>query len=150
MIVKQRHTPFDHRKRPSMTNPQSEILFGTVSPQFIVPDVVATAEYYRDVLGFQIVDYFLDPPVHAIVSRGFTQVFFALANETAGVSNRALKPVGLDAYFRVTGLERLAEEFRGKGATILEGPVVRVYQLRELVVQDCNGFVLVFGEDVSK
>jgi hypothetical protein len=34
-----------------------------VAPQFIVPDVVAAAEYYRDKLGFQILGYFLEPPV---------------------------------------------------------------------------------------
>ncbi len=38
-----------------------------ISPQFVVPDVVAAAEYYRSVLGFRILGYFLDPPVYAIV-----------------------------------------------------------------------------------
>jgi catechol 2,3-dioxygenase-like lactoylglutathione lyase family enzyme len=40
-----------------------------ISPQFVVPDVVAAAEYYRDILGFRILGYFLDPPVYAIVAR---------------------------------------------------------------------------------
>jgi hypothetical protein len=34
-----------------------------ISPQFVVPDVVAAAEYYRDVLRFRTLGYFLDPPV---------------------------------------------------------------------------------------
>jgi hypothetical protein len=38
-------------------------------PQFTVPDVVQTAEYYRDVLGFAIAGYWADPPVFAIVQR---------------------------------------------------------------------------------
>ena len=117
-----------------MPSPQPEIIIVTVAPQFIVLDVVATADYYRDVLGFTINDYFLDPPVHAIVSRGFAQVFLGLATGSAGISNRTLKPVGIDAYFRVPALDRLAEEIIAKGATILEGPVTRVYEVRELVV----------------
>jgi catechol 2,3-dioxygenase-like lactoylglutathione lyase family enzyme len=34
-----------------------------------VPDVVATAEFYRDKLGFELLGYFLDPPVYAMVRR---------------------------------------------------------------------------------
>jgi len=33
------------------------IRFDAAIPQFTVPDVVRTAEYYRDVLGFQIAGY---------------------------------------------------------------------------------------------
>lgn len=128
--------------------PDSPVLFGAVAPQFIVADVVATAEYYRDVLGFEILGYFLAPPVHAIVGRGTCEVFFGKATGAAGVSNRAIKPGGIDAYFRIEGLDVFHREISAQGAKILEGPVVRVYQMREITIEDCNGFVLVFGEDV--
>jgi len=36
----------------------------SICPQFVVPDVVASAEHYRDVLEFKIMGYWLDPPVH--------------------------------------------------------------------------------------
>jgi len=49
-----------------------------ISPQFVLPDVVASAEYYRDVLGFRILGYFLNPPVHAIVARDSSK--FILGN----------------------------------------------------------------------
>ena len=54
-------------------------------PQFTVPDLVRTAEYYRDVLGFKIDGYWdgqhaslapANPPVFAIVSRDGVQLFF--------------------------------------------------------------------------
>jgi len=32
-----------------------------IAPQIIVPDVVKTAEYYRDILGFTLIGYFMDP-----------------------------------------------------------------------------------------
>lgn len=129
--------------------PHSQILFGAVAPQFIVADVVATAEYYRNVLGFEILGYFLDPPVHAIVGRGMCEVFFGKATGAAGASNRAIKPGGIDAYFRVEGLDAFHGEIFAQGAKILEGPVIRVYQMREITIEDCNGFVLVFGEDAT-
>ena len=59
--------------------------FVAAVPQFTVPDLVRTAEYYRDVLGFQIAGYWDGervslvpdtPPVFAIVWRDQVQVFF--------------------------------------------------------------------------
>ena len=128
---------------------ESKIVLGAVAPQFVVEDVVRAAEHYRDVLGFEITDTFLDPPVHIIVTRGYCQVFLARANGETGTSNRRLKPEAIDAYFRVRGVEALAEELRSKGADIVEGPVRRSYDMLELVVKDADGFVLVFGEDVG-
>lgn len=131
-----------------MHDSMAKVSFGTVAPQFIVSDVVATAEFYRDVLGFEITDYFLEPPVHGIVSRGASQVCLAQGSGTVGVSNSSLKPVGIDAYFRVKGLDAFVKEIVSKGADIVEGPIARIYDVREVVVKDSNGFVLVFGEDI--
>lgn len=39
------------------------IKFLGIAPEFLVPNVKEAAEYYRDVLGFEINSYFLDPPV---------------------------------------------------------------------------------------
>ena len=38
-------------------------------PHFVVADVVAAAEYYRDVFGFRIMGVFFEPPVFAMVER---------------------------------------------------------------------------------
>ena len=139
-----------------MSQTAPAITFVAAVPQFTVPDLVRTAEYYRDVLGFQIAGYWdgesvsLVPetaPVFAIVYRDQVQVFF----------NRADQPVvrthpaegAPDIYLRVMGIDALAEELRTRGADIIDGPEDRVYGQRELVVTDCNGLVLCFGEDTS-
>ena len=44
------------------------------------------------------------------------------------------------------GIPRPAER---SGADIVEGPVDREYQQRELLIRDLNGFVLRFGQGVS-
>jgi catechol 2,3-dioxygenase-like lactoylglutathione lyase family enzyme len=133
------------------------IRFVAAVPQFTVPDLVRTAEYYRDVLGFQIAGYWdgervsLVPdasPVFAIVWRDQIQVFFNRADQPDGRTGRA--EGACDAYFRVIGIDALAEELRTRGAEIIDGPEDRVYGQRELVVGDCNGLVLAFGEDVSQ
>ena len=122
------------------------IEFQSAVPQFTVPDVVRTAEYYRDVLGFEIDGYWADPPVFAIVRRGAVQVFFSLARGSEVRTGRA--PGAYDAYFYVTDVDALADELRGRGAEIVEGPVTRMYPQRELVIRECNGLILTFGERV--
>ena len=125
-------------------------------PQFTVPDLVRTAEYYRDVLGFQIAGYWDGkqasfatdpPPVFAIVWRDDVQIFFNRADQPI-VRNHPAEGAP-DVYLRVTGVDALAEELRTRGADIIDGPEDRVYGQRELVVTDCNGLILCFGEDTS-
>jgi hypothetical protein len=117
---------------------------------------VRTAEYYRDVLGFGIAGYWDGervslatdpPPVFGIVSRDEVRVFFSRADQWA--AQRPRVQVSYDAYFDVAGVDALAAELRSRGAAVLDGPEDRAYEQRELVVRDCNGFVLAFGEDTS-
>ena len=130
-----------------MTTPVDPVVrLDAVAPQFTVPDVVRTAEHYRDVLGFRIADYWGAPPTFAIVWRDAVEIFLNQADGSPPRSGRARG--AYDMYLRVAGVARLAEELRGRGAEIVEGPARRVYDQLELVVRDCNGLVLCFGEPV--
>ena len=51
-----------------------------IPPQFVVPDVVAAPEYYRDVWGFGLLGYFVDPPVFAIVAGDSVEIQFGKAD----------------------------------------------------------------------
>jgi catechol 2,3-dioxygenase-like lactoylglutathione lyase family enzyme len=141
-----------------MTFPSpANIRFQSVVPQFTVPDLVRTAEYYRDVLGFQIAGYWDGervtmapdvPPVFAIVTRDQVRVHFNLADGAAVGRGRAAG--AYDAYFHVEGIDALAKELRERRAEILDGPEDRIYGQRELVVRDCNGLILAFGEETAR
>lgn len=136
------------------------IRFDAAIPQFTVPDLVRTAEYYRDVLGFQIAGYWdgesvsLVPdtrPVFAIVWRDDVRVFFNRADEADQAEVRTGRAEGgYDAGFQIVGVDELAAELRARGADILNGPETRVYQQREIVVKDCNGLILCFAEDMMQ
>ena len=54
-----------------MTEPDapSSAKFLGISPCFLVDDVVKSAEYYRDVLGFHFERYWGEPPCFVIVIR---------------------------------------------------------------------------------
>lgn len=111
----------------------------------MVPDVVAAAEYYRDVLGFKILGYFAKPPVYSMVSRDGVEIHFGKA-EAAGTSNADVRSGSFDLYIWVSDVESIFEELRAAGADIVEGPVKRVYESTEVVVRDLNGFHLVFAD----
>jgi predicted enzyme related to lactoylglutathione lyase len=119
------------------------IRFKAAVPQFPVPDVVRTAEYYRDVLGFTIAGYWNSPPAFGIVRRDAVEVFF---NHDAHAA--PWERAGYDAYFHVDDVDELAEELKRNGADIVDGPEDRIYEQRELVVRDCNGLILCFGESI--
>jgi predicted enzyme related to lactoylglutathione lyase len=128
---------------PEENNPRLR----SIAPHFAVPDVVAAAEYYRDVLGFTLNSYFLDPPVFAMLERDGVAIH--LGKQDAGMSavpNSSFRQIGLDAYIWVEKIAALAAEFAAAGADIVEGPVTRVYGCTEIVVRDLNGYRIAFGE----
>jgi len=118
-----------------------------IAPQFVVPDVVKTAEFYRDKLGFELLGFFADPPVYAMVRRDSAEIHFGKADSDKIQTNEAVRRgLGTDAYIFVTDVNELYREFKERGVEITEGPVKRVYECTEITVKDCNGFQLVFGE----
>lgn len=121
------------------------IQFKSIAPSFVVSDVVATAEYYRDVLGFEILGFFADPPVFAMVGRGGVEIHFGKADADPQRSNLELRKISSDAYIWVDDVEALHQELIASGADIIEGPTLRIYNCVEMEVRDCNGFKLVFS-----
>lgn len=121
--------------------------FSGIAPQIVVSDVVATATYYRDVLGFTLFGYFLDPPVYAMVGRDGIQIHFGKADgEAVQQTNVPLRKVGFDLYIWVSDIDALYAELLERGADLVEKPVDRVYGNRECAVRDCNGFKITFGQ----
>lgn len=118
-------------------------ILGTV-PRLVVGDVVKTAEYYRDRLGFQIDHYERKPPVRAALSRDAVQLRLDLATTGAAPSNREFRDDAVDVEFLVDDVDGLADELRGRKAYLHRDPQDVAGGRRELRVVDCNGFVLAF------
>ena len=125
----------------------AQLKFKSVAPQFVVSDVVKTAEFDRDQLGFTILGYFADPPVFAMVARDGVEMHFGKADSDRIQVNESVRQgLGSDVYIWVTDINALFEELSGKNVEIVEGPIKRIYDCTEVVVRDCNGFQLVFAE----
>ncbi len=121
--------------------------FTGLAPQFVVPDVVAAAEWYRDKLGFELLGTFLDPPVYSMVRRGNAEIHFGKADGAELNMNEQVRHgLGTDAYIFVTDIAALFDELTANGVAIVEGPTRRPYGCVEITIRDLNGFQLVFGE----
>jgi hypothetical protein len=118
------------------------------SPSFPVADVFATAEYYRDVLGFSFDRIWGQPPSFVILDRDDARLMIKqVAAEALPTPARKRSNEQYDVYIYASDVTALAEELGGKGADIMEGPIDRpIYNGRELIVRDCDGRVICFGQ----
>ena len=119
--------------------------FESIAPQFVVPNVVRTAEWYRDNLGFELLGYFWDPPVYAIVGRGGVKIHFGKGDSDATATNVSIRRGSLDAYVLVSNIQELYDEFISKGIKVPYPPTRRIYDRTEIEIVDCDGHTLVFG-----
>jgi hypothetical protein len=117
------------------------------APYFLVPDVRATAEHYRERFGFEIGRFYGDPPTFTIVSRD--GIAICLKEAVAPVPQSCAVPSEgrADAYIWVTDLFALADELRTRGADLVTDPLDQsIYEGRDMQVRDCDGRILVFGQ----
>jgi predicted enzyme related to lactoylglutathione lyase len=56
---------------------------------------------------------------------------------------------GSDFYIVVTAIDELYEELTGRGAKVLLEPTDWPHGMREFVVEDNNGYRMIFGEPVG-
>jgi uncharacterized glyoxalase superfamily protein PhnB len=123
-----------------------------IAPYFIVDDVVATADYYRDKLGFGYDRFWGDPPAFCMVKRNGVVIMLSQVEEAGAMRpNRLADPEGgaWDAYVWVEDADALRAEFRARGVTIARELCDQPYGCRDFDVEDCNGFRLCFGHDIE-
>lgn len=119
----------------------------SIAPQFVVPDVRRTAEWYRDNLGFEILGYFFEePPVYSIIQRDAIKLHLGRGDTDKTISNTDVREMSMEAYVLVDDVNALYEEFLSKGVEMPYPPTHRIYDRTEIEVTDCDGHKLVFGE----
>jgi predicted enzyme related to lactoylglutathione lyase len=120
----------------------------SVAPVLIVDNVAATADYYRDVLGFAYDRLWGDPPSFCMVRRaGIIVMLSHLGGTDAVRPNSAVDPEreAWDAYIWVSDADALHAEFAARGAKITRDPCTQVYGCRDFDIEDLNGYRLCFG-----
>lgn len=123
-----------------------------IAPYFIVDDVVETASFYRDKLGFAYERFWGEPPAFCMVYRAGIVIMLSQL-EVKGVmrpnSRAAPDCDAWDAYVWVDDADALHDEFVKKGVTIVRGLCDQHYGNRDFDILDCNGYRLCFGHDLN-
>ena len=120
----------------------------TIAPYFVVDDVVATANFYRDKLGFTYPRFWNEPPSFCMVKREGIVIMLAQLEATGVMRpNRIVDPEGgaWDAYIWVDDADALHAEFKSKGVNVSREICDREYGCRDFEVDDCNGYRLCLG-----
>lgn len=124
----------------------------SIAPYLLVGNVTATAEYYRDTLGFEFDRFWGEPPSFCMVYRqGITIMLAQLEPGGTMRPNRLADPErsAWDAYVWVDDADALHTELVARGAIIAREICDQPYGCRDFDVEDCNGYRLCFGHDIG-
>jgi len=122
-----------------------------IAPYFIVDDVVATANYYRDKLGFRYERFWGEPPCFTIVQRSGAHIMLKQPEIKGAMHpNRLVDPEdsSWDAYIWVDNADTLYDEFQRNGVRIVRPICNQPYGCRDFDIRDCNGYTLCFGHTI--
>jgi hypothetical protein len=116
------------------------------APVLLVGDVVASAKYFRDSVGFGEESFYGDPPDFCITHRDGHYLMLAHADPARIVPFWKIRDKMWNAYFWVDDADALYEEMRAKGAIMDYGPCTQPYNVREFGIQDLDGHDIGFGQ----
>lgn len=144
-----------------MNRGQSEVYPMSMFPTFEVTDVRASIDWYSEVLGFIVIYEMPDSDgqismVH--LRREKYQDVILVAEKDHEYDHIIKKGAGVAITFQYSGLgddpemslDDFASMLREAGADVLEGPVNRPWNTREIVVSDPDGYRLVFTATYQK
>src|SRR5947208_3234307 len=107
------------------------------APVLHVPDVSATAAFYRDILGFT---WDFGDETYAVVWRDNSAIHFVRDDRN---------PSGVHLFQWIKDVDAYHQELVSRGAEIASGPADQPHGIRELAVSDVNGVGIVFGQDIE-
>ena len=112
---------------------------------FPTPDIVKTAEFYSEKLGFRRVDYLDAKEPHICLYRDDVEFILTQSNGSKVMPNRELYGYGGDAYIIVKDQQTLQDEYAAKGVNIVKPLHKTDYHNQEFVIEDCDGRWIYFG-----
>lgn len=120
------------------------------APILLVKDVVATANYYRDQVGFTVNGMWGEPPSFCILERdGYCLMLSFTDKENAIRPHHKVVENMWNVYFWVNDVEAIFQELQERGAKIDYALCDQPYGCREFGIQDIDGYDIAFGQDLG-
>ena len=123
-------------------NPDPNDPLQAAMPVLKVSDIAKSSKYYQDVLGFHE-EFRAGEPVLTYAGVGRGMVNYHLSTGANAIEKGTI-------YHMVKNVDKLHDEFKAKGANIIEPLGDRSYQMRDFSLKTPDGHVLVFGEPIQK
>lgn len=130
-------------------------MYKDLSPNLMVKDVRKVIDFYTSVLGFNLLatvpENREEDLIFAIVQSDNLMFMFqeekSLKEELPQLS-RFDKGGALTFYIHVTDVQQLYDKLKGK-VTIIKDMHDTFYGSRDFAIEDCNGFILVFSQNMQ-
>jgi lactoylglutathione lyase len=126
--------------------------FKSLTPNLMVDDVNETVNFYRDILGFNVLILMPETGVAdwAMLEQGNVKIMFqkkaSLIEEYPVFAKQTFVSGGaMILYIEVPKVRELFEQLKGKAKLVRELSKT-CYCMTEFAIQDNNGFVLAFAE----
>ncbi len=119
---------------PPSSNPKQFVQGAAV---LHVADVLATAAFYRDVLGFT---WDFGDETYAVVWRDNSAIHFV---------RDGASPTGVHVFQWLKDVDAYYQEVVDRGADVPKEPADQPYGIREFGLRDVNGVHIVFGQDIE-
>lgn len=118
------------------------------APILLVADVVTSANYYRDKLGFNYER--CEPPCFCMPHRDTHVVMLSQADDPKRIGPHYKVTENMwNIYFWVDDVEAIYAEMKERGATIDYELGIKEYGVGEFGVQDLDGYDIAFGQDIE-
>jgi uncharacterized glyoxalase superfamily protein PhnB len=130
------------RAKATRARTQSQgLALSSVAPSFTVNDVEKSLAWYRDRLGCVVKDRWEDDGKLMGVEMQAGGVTFMLGQDDWKKGRDRAKGEGFRLYSQTTqDVDRLAEQIKARGGTLLQGPMDESWGARALTVEDPDGF----------
>lgn len=121
------------------------------APILLVKDVEASANYYRDKVGFKYERFWGDPPGFCILHRdGFDLMLSRAKNEKDIIPHWKVVHQMWNMYFWVDDAKKMYEELTASRAIIDYHLEVKGHGCLEFGIQDLDGYDIAFGEIIDE
>jgi len=121
------------------------------APILLVKDVILSANYYRDKIGFCYDQFWGEPPNFCILNRGdFSLMLSQVEDEKYIVPHYKAVENMWNVYFWVNDANSLYSELKGNGAIIDYELSDKPYGCREFGIQDIDGYDIAFGQEIMQ